>query len=143
MRPSSTGARDSKSTNVGHDCIGNSVAGGAYIRVFCGTNIYIGSACIDNISAVKYSGMHSQSFWNLKVKSARLEIQLETGCAYIENICVGWNLEVGGTELKIRIETGFACIKSACFCQNIEVKDTRLEIRVGVSCVCIKSACFR
>lgn len=46
LRPSSTGARDSKGTNVGHDCIGDSVAKNPFIRSACSIGTYIGSASI-------------------------------------------------------------------------------------------------
>lgn len=39
-------------------------AGGAFIEVcdICDTDIYIGSACVNNINTVKCFGIHSQSF---------------------------------------------------------------------------------
>lgn len=58
-RPSSTSARGSKDTNIGHDCIRDSVTGSAYIRSVYGMGTYIGSVCVNSVNAVKRSRMHS------------------------------------------------------------------------------------
>lgn len=89
---------------VKNACICADAAGiGAWDAPSMGT--YIESTCVNSVSIVQHSGMHSQSFWYLKMRDAGLEIQ---------------------------IRAGFACIKSACYRQNMEVEDNGLEIWVRI-----------
>ncbi len=69
--------------------------------------------------------MHSQSFQNLEVRGAGLEIRVGAGCACIGSACFRCNGLIG---LEIRVGVSYACIENACFRRNGLIG---LEIRVG------------
>lgn len=59
-----------------------------------------------SVHTAERSGMHSQSFWNLEMRGAGLEIRVKASYAYIESACIGQNLKVGDAGLKIRVKIG-------------------------------------
>lgn len=62
-----------------------------------------GGACDGSAGAVKCSGMHLQSFQNLEVGGARLEIRVGPSCTCIDNAYFRQNMKVGDIGLKIRV----------------------------------------